>query len=102
MSIAKAPHKFGVCVVGCGDMGTTHAKAWMRGEVGRVVAVADVDEVRAKKLAQECGLDRHHTDYKQAIAQPEVQIVSVCTPTCFHPPVSIFAMEHGPSPTRRK
>jgi UDP-N-acetylglucosamine 3-dehydrogenase len=76
-------------------MGTTHAKAWMRGEVGRVVAVADVDEVRAKKLAQECGLDRHHTDYKQAIAQPEVQIVSVCTPTCFHPPVSIFAMEHG-------
>ena len=30
--------QFGVCVVGCGDMGTTHAKAWMRGDVGRVVA----------------------------------------------------------------
>ena len=92
---SRVKDKFGVCVVGCGDMGTTHAKAWMRGDAGRVVAVVDMDEARAQKLAKECGLDRHYTDHKEAVARPDVQIVSVCTPTCFHAPISIFAMEHG-------
>ncbi len=87
--------KVGVCVVGCGDMGTTHAKAWMRGEVGRVVAVADPDVARAQKLAAECGLDRAYSDCREAIPRPDVHVVSVCTPTCFHPSVSMFAMEQG-------
>ena len=95
MTTSSASGRFGVCVVGCGDMGTTHAKAWMRGDAGRVVAVVDIDEARAQKLAKGCGLDRHYTDYKEAIPRPDCQIVSVCTPTCFHAPISIFAMEHG-------
>jgi predicted dehydrogenase len=95
MSSAQSGKMLGVCVVGCGDMGGTHVRAWMRGQAGRVVAVADPDEARAQKLAKECGLDRHCTDYREAVARPDVQIVSVCTPTCFHAAVSLFAMEQG-------
>ena len=87
--------KLGVCVVGCGDMGTKHAERWARLQSAKVVAVVDIIAERAEALARACGLDTYYTDYHQAVALEGVDVVSVCVPTCSHPDVSIFAAEHG-------
>src|SRR4051812_10243202 len=85
---------FDICIIGCGDMGTQHASAWRRREDCRVVAVHDVDAARRETLAQACGA-RAYADVKEAIGHPGVQIVSVCTPVCFHAEVSCTAMRLG-------
>lgn len=84
-----------VCVVGCGDLGRTHARCWSQVPQARVAAVVDVQEPRAKKLAGELGLGQYYLDYREAIERPDVNVVSVCIPTSMHPVVTIFAAERG-------
>jgi len=52
------PHELGICVVGCGALGTTHAEAWRDVEDVRLVAVADTDAARAEALARKLGVSR--------------------------------------------
>ena len=87
--------KLGVCVVGCGDMGTRHTEHWDTLPEARVVAVVDILRDRAEALARARGLDTWYADYRRAITMPEVDVVSVCVPTCSHPEISIFAAEQG-------
>lgn len=84
-----------VCIVGCGDLGRTHARCWSQVSEAQVIAVVDIREERARQLAEELGLERFFTDYREAIDNPQVNVVSVCIPTCLHSTVSIYAMEHG-------
>ena len=84
-----------VCVVGCGDLGRTHARCWSQIPEAQVIAVVDVQEGRARQLASELNLERFFTDYREAIDQPQVNVVSICIPTCLHAAASIYAMERG-------
>jgi len=84
-----------VCVVGCGDLGRTHARCWSQVPEAQVIAVVDIQEERAQQLAGEMGLERFFTDYREAIDHPQVNVVSVCVPTCLHAAASIYAMERG-------
>jgi predicted dehydrogenase len=88
-------HKtLGVCIVGAGDMGTKHAECWQK--VGaRVVAVVDIHELRAKRLAGTHQLDACYTDYRPAISRPEVTVVSVCVPTWLHAEITVYAANQG-------
>ena len=83
--------KLGVCIVGAGDMGTKHAERWQKVSEAQVVAVVDVNEARAEKLALAHRLKTWHTDFRLAVNLPEVDVVSVCVPTCDHPEITIFA-----------
>jgi UDP-N-acetylglucosamine 3-dehydrogenase len=87
--------KLGVCIVGCGDMGTKHAARWARLPEAEVVAVVDIARDRAEALARAYHLDTVHTDYRPTVTLPGVDVVSVCVPTSHHADVSIFAAEHG-------
>jgi predicted dehydrogenase len=52
-------------------------------------------EERAQAFADRYQLKRYYTDYRQAAVLPDVDVVSVCTPTCLHAEMSIFCVEHG-------
>lgn len=84
-----------VCVVGCGDMGRTHARCWSQLPEAQVVAVVDILEERARQLASNLGLERYYMDYREAVDLPEVNVVSVCVPTCLHPGITIYAAQRG-------
>src|ERR1041385_5859439 len=85
---------FNIAVIGCGDMGTAHVRAWQAREDCKVVAVADADAARLEKLAQSIGAKAYETA-KQAIGHAGVEIVSVCTPVCFHAEVACLAANAG-------
>jgi predicted dehydrogenase len=76
-------------------MGTTHAQRWNALPNAAVVAVVDIRPDRAERLAGTCGLDRWYSDYREAVSRDDVNVVSVCIPTCLHAEVSVFAAEHG-------
>ena len=84
-----------VCIVGCGFMGRIHADCWSQVPEAQVVAVVDVLEERAAQLAGAIGLERYFTNYREAIDEPQVNVVSICISTYLHADVSIYAMERG-------
>lgn len=81
-----------VVVVGCGDLGSQHANAWSLRDDAQVVAVCDLDSERASLLGEKYGAATYD-DWREAIAHEGADVVSVCTPVCFHAPVTIAATE---------
>jgi predicted dehydrogenase len=84
----------GVCIVGCGFMGQTHAKSWTAVPEAQVVAVADLIPERGQALARQFECE-HFLDYTEAISRPDVNVVSVCVPTNYHAEVTITAAQLG-------
>jgi predicted dehydrogenase len=95
-TMSDAPTTLGVGVIG------THAwadKAHLPGyaahERVNLVAVCDIDADRARAAAEKFGATRVYTDAAEMIADPEVQMVDVCTPTHTHLPLSLLAIAAG-------
>ncbi len=61
----------------------------------RVVAIADIDETRAKEQAAQYGIQRVYTDYGEMLADSTVQAVSICTPPFLHVEQSVGALKAG-------
>lgn len=84
-----------VCVVGGGAMGRTHARIWQQMAETQVVSLVDADRTLAASVSAELGIPTHYTDYREAVAQPDVDLVSVCVPTFLHPEITRLAAKHG-------
>ncbi|MFC4597566.1 Gfo/Idh/MocA family protein [Cohnella hongkongensis] len=87
---------FKVAVLGAGDMGKYHIHGWtLAGH--EVVSITELDLETAKKAAEAVGLSgvSYYQDYKQAVADPEADIVSIALPLPFHAPAAILAAQHG-------
>ena len=104
----------GVGIVGLGFMGRTHigayAEAARRGHTNRLVAVCDASEERRAGRAGGAGnLESGETeelmfdpgsvaataDPAELFANPEVELVSICTPTDSHVDLALAALEAG-------
>ncbi|MDF2723601.1 MAG: hypothetical protein K0Q59_3276, partial [Paenibacillus sp.] len=83
-----------VAVIGAGDMGSTHVQAWQQAG-HEVISVTDVDEERVKQLRDKYGIAKTFADYKDAAADPDAEIVSICLPLALHAPVTIYAAQQG-------
>ncbi len=81
-------------VVGAGNMGSIHARAWKSQDGVEVAVVCDVDMDRAVKLAAEVGATAEPS-YERALERPDIDVVSVCTPANLHPAVACYALDHG-------
>jgi predicted dehydrogenase len=83
-----------VAVVGCGRFGGVHAATYARFEHSRLVVVCDLDESRAKAMAQK--FDCAYTCRIEQIAGDEqVQAVSVTTPDFAHRKACVLLAEAG-------
>jgi predicted dehydrogenase len=93
--------KIRIGLVGAGFMGHTHAAAYrgvssIFGEevVPELVAVADVVEGNAKKLAETFGFKRWTKDWKAVVRDNEVDLVDITTPNASHCPIAVAAAEN--------
>ena len=84
-----------IIVIGAGDMGRHHARAWKaRGHI--IAGIVDIDVTRAQGLAAEVECHETWTDYHQALeALPTADIVDICVPLSEHMPVTILAAQMG-------
>lgn len=92
------PDPIGIGIIGAGDISHSHLLAY-RGrknrELARVVAIADVDEERAKERAVTYEIDRRYSDLRGMLADPAVQAVSICTPPFLHVEQIVAALRAG-------
>jgi UDP-N-acetyl-2-amino-2-deoxyglucuronate dehydrogenase len=81
-------------VVGCGVIAPTHVRALLElADRAEVVACSDVIPERAQALAAEFGLTA--TPYEDVLADPTIDVVSVCTPSGLHAKVGVPALLAG-------
>jgi len=84
--------KIKVGVIGVGSLGQHHARVFAELTGVRLVGVADVDRARAVTIAGRHGC-RAVTDYRELL--PDVEAVSVVTPTLLHHVIARACLEAG-------
>lgn len=85
-----------VCLIGCGRAGMIHARNYKNKiENARITAVADAVEEAAKAAAEELGVERCFSDYKEILSDPEIDAVIVVAPTNLHKQIVIDCAAAG-------
>jgi predicted dehydrogenase len=93
----------GIAVIGMGWMGQVHSRAYLQvpdrfhdcGVRPRLVVCADDVEARARQGQQRFGFLRATTDWREALADAEVQAVNITTPNHLHLPIVEAAVAAG-------
>lgn len=93
----------GVGLVGTGFMGKCHALAWrnMRAVMGadlprvRLVALAETPIDKASALADQFGFARATDNWKDLVADPQIDAISITTPNRMHAEMAVAALQSG-------
>ncbi|HID15287.1 MAG TPA: inositol 2-dehydrogenase, partial [Candidatus Atribacteria bacterium] len=77
--------KVGIGIIGAGRIGSLHARN-IANEVpnGKVLAIADIFENSAKKVAEEVGIPHVYKDYRYILDNKDIDAVFICTSTDTH------------------
>src|SRR5688572_28809713 len=87
---------YSAALIGCGNIGSqyaddplikgvyTHAGAYVACPDTELVAVCDMDVVKAKACAEKWAIPSAYTDISSMLREQRPQIVSVCTPDDTH------------------
>ena len=97
-----------VAVVGLGFMGVTHLRAYLEAQGARFVAVCDAVRLPVNGVLQGVAGNIKKSDdinlgpkvkvyrkLEEVLADPDVELVDICTPTPLHPEQAIAALGAG-------
>lgn len=101
--VAKSAGKgLGIGLIGTGYMGKCHALAWNAvastfGDVARprLLALAEASAELAHAKAAELGFATATADWRDLVANPDIDVISITTPNRFHAQMAIAALEAG-------
>ena len=85
-------------IIGCGGIANSkHMPALKKMDDVQMVAFCDIVEERAKKAAEEFGVEgaKYYTDYKELLKDESIEVVHVCTPNREHSFITVDALEAG-------
>ncbi|MGH7724603.1 MAG: Gfo/Idh/MocA family protein [Candidatus Eiseniibacteriota bacterium] len=83
-------------LVGVGVAGqVSHIPAWKKLEGVELVALCDRDQEKALRVAQRFGVPVATSNFEDILADPEIDVVDVCTPNYLHAPLAIAALQSG-------
>ncbi len=93
----------GVGVVSLGWMGRLHSRSYRAlaerfpelGAKVRLVVAADPVEATREAAVSQMGFERAVADYQELIDDPEVDVVSICSPNFLHREVALAAVKAG-------
>jgi predicted dehydrogenase len=71
-------------IIGTGFIGPAHVEAIRRLGYVEVAAVAERGQELAQRKADELSIPKAYGDYKQLLADPEIQVIHNCTPNHLH------------------
>jgi predicted dehydrogenase len=94
--------RIGVGLIGTGFMGKCHAMAYgaVRAAYGDMpvidrVALCDVDSDQADRCASAFGFTRATTDWRDLLADPAIDLISVTSPNALHREMAVAALAAG-------
>lgn len=87
--------KVRIGIIGVGQIGKQHIQHYGRVAEAEIVAVADIREDEAARVALENGIEATYSDYRELLAREDVDSVDVCLHNRLHAPVTIASLEAG-------
>ncbi len=87
--------KIRVIVIGCGNMGASHARAYYKLEGFELVGLADRNPGKRNILAEEVGNPTQFDDFDTALNTIKPDAVSICTFPETHAEFTIKALKSG-------
>ena len=91
-----ADGKLGVGLIGAHTWAKkAHLPGYAAHDQVRLVAICDIDRSRAEEVAALFGAERVYTDHYEMLADPDVQMVDVCSSTHTHLPLSLDVIASG-------
>lgn len=86
-------------LIGCGRIATNHMKAAINNKL-EIVAVCDVLPEAMEALLAKHGLEndtsiKRYTDYKQMLAENDVELVSIATESGIHAQIALYCIDQG-------
>lgn len=88
--------RLGVGVIGAHEWAEmAHLPGYAAYDRANLIAICDTVPARAEAMAAKFGIPKIYTDARELLADPEVEMVDVCTPTDTHLPLSLSAIAAG-------
>ncbi|WP_426576540.1 Gfo/Idh/MocA family protein [Xenorhabdus stockiae] len=89
-------------LIGAGYIGRTHAIAYaqastvfpLKGKLVRAM-IAGITPELAQTQAKELGFLRSTGDWRELVADPDIDVVDICTPNYLHKEMALEAIKHG-------
>jgi predicted dehydrogenase len=86
----------GIGIVGAGKIFEQHAIACNSlGGRAKLLALADIDEARLQKAADQYSIPFAAGDYRSLLDRNDIDVITVCTPPVLHERVVVAALEAG-------
>ncbi len=85
-----------IAIIGCGSIANSqHIPAYMKNQKAEIKYFCDIIKEKAESAVKTYGCGKAITNYMDAIDDPEVKAISICTPNVCHSEIAIAALEHG-------
>lgn len=84
-----------VGVVGVGGIAGSHFPGWKESSHAEMVAFADVNPAVLNRVGDAHGIELRYEDPKDLFANPDIDIVDICTPNMYHTPLAVAALKAG-------
>ena len=84
-----------VGIIGVGGIAGSHFPGWKASEHAEMVAFADPVEAVLEAKAKEQGITKTYSKPADLIDDPDIDIIDICTPSAYHAPLAIAALEAG-------
>ena len=85
-------------IIGCGNAAERwHLPALRQLADVRLVAAADIDAARVRRVGEKFGIEQQFTDYRAMLDRADIQAVAIITPTQSHAEPALAAIAAGKS-----
>jgi predicted dehydrogenase len=89
------PEPVRIGIIGVGQIGKHHINQYSKVPGAQIVAVADVNEAEARRVAEQHHIPHVYKDFRDLLARDDLQAVDVALHNNLHMPVTVEAFQHG-------
>jgi len=84
-----------VGVIGVGGIAGTHFPGWKASPNSELVGMADPVAPVLERVAKEHGVTKTYLKPEDLINDPDIDLIDICTPSAYHAPLAIAALNAG-------
>lgn len=82
-------------LIGCGRISKNHFEAIAQQQDAQCIACCDIIVERAREAAGKYKIPFWTTNYEEMLQNPDIDLISICTPSGLHPQHGIRAAQYG-------
>jgi len=82
-------------LLGCGRISKNHFEAIAAQPDAQCISCCDIIEERTREAAQKHNIPTWTTNYEEMLQNPDIDLISICTPSGLHPAHGILAAKAG-------